>query len=95
MPLWELALPTALDIGLLLVLWQVAKRIVKGLSVKGQQVCTLCLSILGKSKEMHATLGARAVHSAGDRPAAGAVAGCQARGEGPVCQWPVGERRIS
>ena len=41
--LWKLATHTALEIGPLLVLWQVADRVVKGLSVKRQQVAD-CIS---------------------------------------------------
>ena len=38
MPLWELSVRAALEVGVILLVWQVAGSIIKGLSKKGQQV---------------------------------------------------------
>ena len=43
MPLWELGLRAALEVGVLLALWQLARAIVKSVSARGQQV-RLCLT---------------------------------------------------
>ena len=38
MPLWQLGLRTALEVGMQLVLWQIARSVIRGLSNRGQQV---------------------------------------------------------
>ena len=37
MPLWELGVRTALEVGVILLAWQAARTIIKGLSTRGQQ----------------------------------------------------------